>query len=177
MRAYGLRPAAILACALVLASAARVPVYAQTAMGSLNPSLTISVACISTGGSVSFPEYLPNSPVAVTAAGTGATLTCTNNIAWSITASKGNYSSHAGGTCGGSTCSRAMYNSTSGTYIGYDLFVGACCSGTTVWNTTNKISGYGTGAAQAVTFWGMVAASQNVAAGTYTDTVVATYTF
>ena len=65
----------------------------------------------------------------------------------------------------------------SGDYIGYDLYVGACCAGTTVWNTTNAITGTGDGTAQTVTFFGLVAKSQNVPSGTYTDTVVATYTF
>ncbi|HTX60608.1 MAG TPA: spore coat protein U domain-containing protein [Verrucomicrobiae bacterium] len=150
---------------------------AQTATGSLKPSMTIAADCITSTSTatLSFPEYLPNQSTPLTAAPSAITITCTNTTAWSITASKGNNSTHATGTCGSATCSRAMTNGTA--YIGYDLFVGACCSGTTVWNTTNTISGTGDGSAQTISFWGEVAASQNVAAGTYTDTVVATYTY
>jgi spore coat protein U-like protein len=163
------------AAAIALALAAgRAP--AATSVTTMSPSLTIAKACIDTDGTVSFPEYLPNSPSAVTAGGVGATLTCTAGDAWSIKAAKGNNSTHAAGTCGAAACSRAMTDG-AGDYIGYDLFVGACCSGTTVWNTTNTIAGTGNGAAQTILFWGEVAPSQNVPSGTYTDTVVATYTF
>ncbi len=164
---------AMLAASLV---ALGIPAHAGSNTGTLAPTMTIAKACIATGGTVAFPEYRPGSTVAVTASGSGATLQCTNTDAWSITAAGGNNASHATGTCGSSTCTRAMTDG-SGHYIGYDLFVGACCSGTTVWNTTNKITGTGDGTVQDVTFWGEVAPLQSVPAGTYTDTVVATYTY
>lgn len=168
-----LRPASV---ALALLCAASPAARAGVSTGSLAPSLTIADACISTSATVTFPEYLPNSPIVVTVAGSGATLTCNVADAWSIKAGAGNNSTHATGTCGASACKRAMTDG-AGHYVGYDLFVGACCSGTTVWNTVNAITGTGTGAAQTIDFWGEIAASQNVAAGTYTDTVTATYTF
>lgn len=167
-----MRASVAVACAAVLA----LPAQAGTNTGTLSPSMTITKTCLATAATVSFPEYLPNSSVALSVAGMGATIQCNNGDAWSITAGPGNNAAHKAGTCGSAACQRAMTDGSSH-YIGYDLFVGACCSGTTVWNTTNKISGTGDGSVQAVTFWGMVAASQNVAAGTYTDTVVATYTF
>jgi spore coat protein U-like protein len=152
------------------------PANAGTATANLVPTMTIANACLNTSATVSFPEYLPNSPSAVTAPGNGATLTCNVGDAWSIKAAKGNNSTHATGTCGGAACTRAMTDG-AGDYIGYDLFVGACCAGTTVWNTTNTIAGTGTGVAQTILFWGEVGSAQNVPSGTYTDTVVATYTF
>ena len=155
-----------------------VPAHAGTNTGNLMPTMTLAKACVTSPASttLSFPQYLPNSSVAVTAAPTAITITCTNGDAWSITASNGNNSSHATGTCGSAACTRAMTDG-SAHYIGYDLFVGACCSGTTVWNNANKISGTGDGTAQSIDFWGEVAPSQNVPAATYTDTVVATYTY
>jgi spore coat protein U-like protein len=48
----------------------------------------------------------------------------------------------------------------------------------TVWNdSVNPVSATGTGAAQNLTVYGRVDAGQNVSAGTYTDTVIATVTF
>jgi spore coat protein U-like protein len=152
------------------------PAGAGTTTGNLAPSMTMANACLDTSATVSFPEYLPNSPTAATAAGSGATLRCNVGDAWSIKAATGNNGTHATGTCGAAACTRAMTDG-AGHYIGYDLFVGTCCTGTTVWSTTNAIAGTGTGVAQTILFWGDVGASQNVPSGTYTDTVVATYTF
>jgi len=164
--------------AIALLWAIGIPAGATTKTANDNLTMKIANACVANNATVSFPQYLPNSPTAVTAAGNGASIACNVNDSWSIKASTGGNPTHASGTCGAATCTRAMADG-AGHYIGYELFIGACCSGTTVWGTTagHLITGTGDGTAQAIAFWGMVAASQNVPAGTYTDTVVATYTF
>ncbi|HTA38308.1 MAG TPA: spore coat protein U domain-containing protein, partial [Candidatus Acidoferrales bacterium] len=118
------------------------PAAAGTATGNLLPTMTIANACLDTNATVSFPIYLPNSPSPVTAPGSGATLTCNVGDAWSIKAAKGNNSIHATGTCAAAACTRAMTDG-AGHYIGYDLYVGTCCTGTTVWSTTSAIAGTG----------------------------------
>jgi spore coat protein U-like protein len=170
------RRAARVLAIVALACAPSVAAHAGTSTASLKPTMTIANACLDTSATVSFPNYLPNSPSVVAAAGSGATITCNDSDAWSIKAGAGNNATHATGTCGASTCKRAMADG-AGHFISYDLFVGTCCSGTIVWNATNAIAGTATGTAQPIAFWGEVAAAQNVAAATYTDTVVATYTF
>ena len=138
--------------------------------------MKIDATCIALGGVVTFPDYPPNSTVAVTANGSGAAIQCNISVPWSVTTDAGLNSNHATGTCGSSRCSRAMADG-AGHYIGYELFDGPCCNVSRKWNQGGPISGTGNGQPQAIVFWGMVAPSQNVAAGRYADIVTATYKF
>jgi spore coat protein U-like protein len=70
---------------------------------------------------------------------------------------------------------RAMNSGTN--YLSYDIYSNS--GHTTVWlsGAGSDVTGTGNGAAQTQTMYGQVPAAQNVPAGTYNDTVVATVNF
>jgi spore coat protein U-like protein len=70
-----------------------------------------------------------------------------------------------------------MMTGPSGVLLHYSLFSNAGYS--TNWgNTTGSwVTGTGTGAAQTLTVYGQIPASQHTISGTYTDTITATVTY
>jgi len=156
---------ALVAAALGLA----VPALAQTATATFQVTATVPNSCRIAASPIAFGNYDPLGGAAADASG-GVTVTCTMSSAWWV-------GLNGGGNAGlGSAGARAM--SAGGAFLGYDLYRDA--SRTLAWGNTLAAgsSGVGTGAAQPVTVFGRIPASQTgVPAGSYADTVTATVNF
>lgn len=102
----------------------------------------------------------------------GLSVTCTNGTAWTATAD-------AGAGTGATLATRKMASGTN--LLNYALYTDSARS--VVWGdaadtTTAKISGTGTGSAQASTIYARVPSGQTSApAGSYADTVTVTVTY
>ena len=148
--------------------------FAGTATSNMAVSATISANCTITAGALAFGAYDPivaNATVPLPGTAT-LTVTCTNGSGTTITLGQGLT------PAGGSTPAAPLRQMASGgNFLSYSLFqdVGL----TTTWGDTagTGVAYTGTGVAGSVTVYGQVAAGQNVPAGTYNDTVVATITF
>ncbi len=144
---------------------------AATATANLSVSATVSVNCAITAGTLAFGTYDPvvaNASTDLDAAGT-FTVACTKGAA-GVTidlGQGGNYSSGRRMAAGGS-------------YLAYQLYSDSGRS--TVWGSTSggatvSVAAPASKAAVTHTVYGRVAANQDVAAGSYADTVVATVNF
>lgn len=156
---------ALVAAALGLAA----PALAQTATAAFQVTATVPNSCRIAATAVAFGSYDPLGGSAADASGT-VTVTCTLSSAWWV-------GLDGGGNAGASAAApRAM--AAGGSFLGYDLFRDA--ARTVSWGNTVAAgaSGSGTGAAQPVTVYGRIPASQTgVPAGSYADTVTATVNF
>jgi spore coat protein U-like protein len=167
------------AASLALVAAASFPLAAKAGTGSGSASVSAAVVnnCVFGSNSVDFGNYdavSANKLSALSANGT-VNVTCTAGDAYSISADAGSNGSHA---AAGFT--RAMSYTTGGGspttyYLSYELYTDGALS--TVWNTSNTLSGTGTGSTQAITFYGKVGAGQAVPAASYADTVNLSITF
>jgi len=154
-----------------VAALAATPATAATTTSSLEVSATVSASCSVSTTAVGFGDVAVLSGANDDATG-GLSVTCTNGTAWSASA-------NAGSGTGATLTDRKM---TSGTnLLSYDLYTDS--GRTIIWGdgadaTTGKISGTGTGSAQANTIYGRVPSGQNTAAvGSYADTVTVTVTY
>lgn len=175
LRATSIRTRLILATGLALgallpASSA----VAGTDTANVAVSATVTANCTISSSGVSFGSYDPvdtHSAAALDATGT-VTVTCTNGSAGAITLGQGANADT------GSTDADPARRMTDGTnFLAYTLFQDA--ARTTEWGNTaaTDVSHTGTGTATNITVYGRIPANQNVPAGSYTDTVVATVTF
>lgn len=164
-----------LTAASALFLAASSATHAGTATSNLSVTATVSANCTITTAPVAFGAYDPivtNATNALNGTGT-VTVTCTNGSAVAVTLDQGT------NPAGGSTAAvplRQMKDS--GTdHLAYALYQDS--NRTTVWGNTvgTSVSDTGNGTAQNLTVYGAVTAGQNVPAGSYSDTVVATVTF
>lgn len=142
-----------------LASAAS----AGTATANLGVSASVAATCTISASPVAFGAY---SGSQLDATGS-VTANCVTGTAWTIGLGAGNGTgatdSNRKMTSGGNTLSYALYSDS---------------GRTTNWgNSTGTISGTGTGGSQNNTVYGRIVAGTVPAAGTYTDTVVATINF
>lgn len=151
--------------------AAAVLTAAPASAETLAVNATVTANCSATTTAVAFGNVNVLSGTNADLTG-GLSVTCTNGTAWSASAD-------AGTGTGATMASRKM---TSGAnLLNYTLYTDT--GRTTVWGnaadtTTVKITGTGTGAAQANTIYGRVPSGQNtVKAGSYADTVTVTITF
>lgn len=165
----------LLASAVLVAVAAMSGTAAAgTATSNLPVSATISANCtIDASGGVAFGAYDPivtNKTTALTATGTIST-TCTNGSSATITLGQG---ANAGT---GSTAAAPVRRMLAGTsnYLSYQLYSNSGM--TTVFDGSTGVGVTGTGSAVSTSVYGSVAAGQNVPAGSYSDTVVATVAF
>lgn len=165
----------LLASAVLVAVAAMSGTAAAgTATSNLPVSATISANCtIDASGGVAFGAYDPivtNKTTALTATGTIST-TCTNGSSATITLGQG---ANAGT---GSTAAAPVRRMLAGTsnYLSYQLYSNSGM--TTVFDGSTGVAVTGTGSAVSTSVYGSVAAGQNVPAGSYSDTVVATVAF
>jgi spore coat protein U-like protein len=148
---------------------------AATAGTSTSPmavSATVSSTCAISAGSMAFGAY---DPVAATQVDGSATVSvnCTKGAAAKITLGQGQ---NAGGGSTDAIPARRMTDGSS--FLTYALFSDA--SRTTVWaNTaaTGVTYNAASSAQQQITVYGRITASQDIPAGSYTDSVVATITF
>ena len=128
-------------------------------------SATVQDSCIVSASPLAFGTY---SGTAV-AAQTNISVTCTNSISYVV-------SLDGGTTSGGTPTARLMTNGT--VTLAYNLFQNL--SHATVWGNTsgtNTEAGTGTGSAQSITVYGLIAAGQYPAAGNYGDTITVTVTY
>jgi spore coat protein U-like protein len=147
---------------------------AATETSDLGVSATVTANCTITTTAVSFGTYDPivtHASDALESTGT-VTTTCTNGAAATITLGQGANADT------GSTDAAPVRRMISGTdYLGYQLYSDS--ARTTVWgnDATTDVAVTGTGGAVDTTVYGSVPGGQNVPAGSYADTVVATVTF
>lgn len=148
--------------------------FAGTATSNMSVSATVSANCTIAAGALAFGAYDPIVANAAAPLNGTATInvTCTNASSTTITLDQGL------NPAGGSTNAAPLRQMASGgSFLGYGLFQDNAHSIT--WGNTGGtgVVYTGTGVAGSVTVFGQVAAAQNVPAGTYNDTVVATITF
>jgi spore coat protein U domain-containing protein, fimbrial subunit CupE1/2/3/6 len=149
--------------------------HAGTATSNLAVTATVSANCSISTAPVAFGAYDPVVANATTPLdGTGTvTVTCTSGDAATITLGQG--SNAATGST--DTAPLRQMKDTGSDVLAYSLYSDS--GRTTAWGNTagTGLAETGTGSAQALTVYGAVAAGQNVPAGSYSDTVVATVTF
>lgn len=148
---------------------------AGTDTANLDVSASVSANCTITTSALAFGSYDPVSAHASSPLdGTGAVnVTCTSGSSGAITLGQGANSDT------GSTDDAPLRRMTDGStsFLSYSLFQDA--SRTEIWGNTSGtgVTHVGTGTENAITIYGRVSAGQNVPAGSYSDTVVATVTF
>ena len=162
----------LLAASLVTIGFASVAA-AGTAGDNLTVTASVSSGCTITGNTLAFGAYDTVSGAQVDNAASIA-VACTTGTDSTVTLDQG---SNAGG---GSTDAAPIRRMTDGSsnFLGYALFSDSLR--TTVWGNT-PLTGKGYLAASSaptnLTVSGRIAANQDVPAGSYTDTVIATITF
>lgn len=168
---------ALLATTTVLGAGMAQNALALTQTSNLTVSATINNVCaISTASSVAFGVYDPvtaNATTALQTASGSLSVTCTSGATEPvITLGVGSNPNGAGSAA---APQRQMVSA--GNLLAYYLYQENTY--TTVWGNTAG-SGYaytGTGTASTITVYGSIPAGQNVPAGSYADTVVATVTY
>lgn len=147
---------------------------AATVTANLSVTATVSASCSISTNTLAFGAYDPvgtNASTPLDGLG-GVVVTCTNGAPTTVTLGQG---AHANT---GSTDAAPLRRMVSGAnFLSYSLYQDA--GRATTWGNTSGtgVAHTGTGTATTVTVYGRVAAGQNVASGSYTDTVVATVTF
>lgn len=146
------------------------PAFAQTATANLNVSATVNSSCTVTTTAVAFGVYDPivtNASAPLDATGT-VVVTCTKGAGSRIDLNTG---SNASGSV------RRMAGG--GDFLTYELYQDT--TRTTVWGSGSgagqTITGAPSKAPRTFTVFGRVPAGQDVVAGAYADTVVATINF
>jgi spore coat protein U-like protein len=151
------------------------PASAATSTANLDVSASVSANCTISTAAVAFGAYDPVSANASSAlAGSGSvTVTCTSGASASISLGQGS-NADAGST---DAAPLRRMSDGGGSHLSYALHQDA--ARTTAWGNTagTGVGHTGDGTATAITIYGSVAAGQNVPAGSYSDTVVATVTF
>jgi spore coat protein U-like protein len=148
---------------------------ATTATQNLSVTASVTANCTITTAPVAFGAYDPVSANASSALnGTGTvSVTCTSGASTTVTLGQG-----LNADTGSTDAAPVRRMSDGGTnYLSYSLYQDSGRS--TVWGNTagTGLPHTGTGTLTALTVYGAVAAGQNVPAGSYSDTVVATVTF
>ncbi len=154
----------IIASSLLL-SALSVSAYAATSSTILNVNASVGATCNVATGPVNFGFYNPTQGQASDANG-DVTATCTSGTPYSIGLGAGQ---------SGDFAQRTMRDGANP--LAYSLYTDS--SYLTVWDdTTNVVSGVGTGFAQSITVFGRILAGQtNVTVGNYSDIVAVTITY
>jgi spore coat protein U-like protein len=159
----------------VLAIGAASSTEAVTATSNLAVTASVTANCTIVTAPVAFGAYDPVVTNATTALdGTGTvSVTCTSGATTTVTLGQG---SNPSGTSTAAIPARRLKDG------GTDLLTYSLYSDpgrTTVWGDTagTGLAHTGTGTLTALTVYGAVDAGQNVPAGSYSDTVVATITF
>jgi|SRR5579862_2510487 len=135
-------------------------------------NIAVSGTCTVNNGETLSGTYSTTQGTATTfSPATPFSVTCSNDLLYSITANTGLNGSHATGTCQGSSCTKAMANGSN--YLSYDVFYGS----TLVPSSGTSLSSVGTGAAQTYSMTAYLPALQADPTGTYTDTVTVTVTW
>lgn len=150
-------------------------VFAGTASSNMAVSATVANNCTISTTALAFGAYDPIvANASATLDGAGAvSVTCTSGAAAAITLGQG--ANADAGSNDAAPLRRMSDGATS--FLSYSLFSNS--GRTAVWgnDTTVDVETTGTGAPDSKEVFGRVAAAQNVPAGSYADTVVATVTF
>jgi spore coat protein U-like protein len=137
---------------------------AGTATANIGVTATVGGACTFTASTLTFGSYVTT---ANSDANATVTPNCLNGTAWTIALGAG------AGT--GATATTRKLTSGANT-LDYKLYSDS--SHTLNWgNTTDTVTGTGSGGTQPQTVYGRIASGLSPAAGNYTDTVIATITF
>lgn len=158
---------------LLIASSAA-PAMAGSASSNLSTTASVTANCTISTTALDFGAYDPvsaNASSALTGSGSVST-TCTNGSSVAIRLGQG--SNADAGSSDDSPLRRLKAGSN---YLSYALYQDA--ARTTVWGNTTAtdVEITGSGAAQTNTIYGTIPAGQNVPAGSYSDTVIATVDF
>jgi spore coat protein U-like protein len=156
--------------ALVAGVAGVAQVQAATATASFGVSASVTANCTISAGALSFGTYDPVAANASAALDQSSTLTvaCTKGTSAAVSLDAGTHASGA--------ARRMQHSSTATEFLTYELYTSS--ARTTVWDTTNTVSySAASKAASSLTVYGRVPSGQDVATGSYADTVVATITF
>ncbi|RYZ04226.1 MAG: SCPU domain-containing protein [Myxococcales bacterium] len=147
---------------------------AGTATANLSVTATVSASCSISTTPLAFGTYDPvgaHAAAPLDATG-GVVVTCTNGAATTVTLGQG-----SNANTGSSDATPLRRMASGGNFLSYSLYQNA--GHTTVWGNTSGtgVAHTGSGTATSVSVYGRVPAGQNVASGSYADTVVATVTF
>jgi len=147
---------------------------AGTATANLSVTATVSASCSISTTPLAFGAYDPvgaNAATPLDATG-GVVVTCTNGSSTTVTLGQG-LNANTGSS--DTTPLRRMVSGAN--FLSYTLYQNA--GHTTVWGNTagTGAAHTGSGTATTVPVYGRIPAGQNVATGSYADTVVATVTF
>lgn len=148
---------------------------AATATANLAVSATVSASCSISTSALAFGAYDPvgaNASAPLDASG-AVIVTCTNGASTTVTLGQGTHAN-----TGSTDAAPLRRMKDAGTnFLSYTLYQDA--GRTTSWaNTSGTGVGHtGAGSATNIAVYGRIAGGQNVAPGSYTDTVVATVTF
>jgi spore coat protein U-like protein len=163
------------AVAAALAIGAVSSTDAATATQNLSLTASVTANCTISTAVVAFGAYDPVVTNATTALnGTGTvSVTCTNGASTTVTLGQG--SNAATGSTDAIPARRLNDGGTN--FLTYSLY--SDTGRTVVWGNTvgTSVAHTGTGLLTALTVYGAVTAGQNVPAGSYSDTVLATITF
>jgi spore coat protein U-like protein len=164
-----------LAGSLLLALGAASSVDALTATSNLAVTASVTANCTITTAPVAFGAYDPVSTNAAAALnGTGTlNVTCTTGASATLTLGQGSNPN----TGSSDTAPARRMKDTGTNFLTYSLYSDSGRS--TVWGNTagTGLANTGTGVSVPITVYGAVDAGQNVPAGNYSDTVLATVTF
>ena len=147
-------------------SLAPAPAEASTVTTTFAVTATVVATCLVSATPLAFGNYTG----LVDPAASTVTVTCTNTTPYNVGLS-------AGLATGATVANRSMTGPASA-LLGYGLFTNAGHSsnwGLTI--GTDTVTGTGNGAAQPITVFGQIPASEFVAPGAYADTITATVTF
>jgi spore coat protein U-like protein len=177
MKRHASPTARLLSGAVALITAGTVfmlPAMAGTDTDNLTVSATIAASCTISTAAVAFGAYDPIvTHKAANLDGTGTvTVTCTDGSATTVTLGQG-----ANADAGSTDTVPVRRMLAGGNYLSYFLYSEG--TRTTVWgnDAASDVDHTGDGTATALTVYGRVTMDQNVPAGAYSDTVVATVTF
>jgi len=155
---------------LVAGFAGYTGIEAAVDTGNLAVSASVAAKCTISDSTLAFGTYDPvvnNATTALDQVGT-VDVACTKGSSAAVSLDLGTHAS-------GST-RRMQHGVTATEFLAYELYTTA--GRTTVWNTTNTVPYTATSKAPTtLTVYGRVPSGQDVATGSYTDTVVATITF
>jgi spore coat protein U-like protein len=148
---------------------------ATTATSNLSVTASVTANCTITTAAVAFGAYDPvvaNASSALNGTGT-VSVTCTNGASTTVTLGQGS-NANTGST---DVAPARRLNDGGADFLTYSLYSNT--ARTAVWGNTagTGVAHTGTGLLTALTVYGAVDPGQNVPAGSYSDTVVATITF
>lgn len=138
---------------------------AATTTANLSVSATVAASCTMSGNTLAFGSYT-SGQVGNLDGASSFSVTCSNGAAYTLALDTG--LNALGGTF-------RMFDGGTG-YLNYGLYSDAGRV-TSLYNGTNTIGGTGSGASQVLNVYGRIPSGQTAAAGSFSDTVVATLTY